>query len=122
MKDSIMIFTAVPLSVVGGIMALWIRGMPFSISAGVGFIALFGIAVLNGIVLIEHLKHLKEKGMKDMNELIRSKNYYLSLHREINDRAEKRMISFALKRWALKDYVGYAELKKRADAEWTEEV
>ena len=60
--------------------------------------------------------------MKDMNELIRSKNYYLSLHREINDRAEKRMISFALKRWALKDYVGYAELKKRADAEWTEEV
>lgn len=70
MKDSIMIFTAVPLSVVGGIMALWIRGMPFSISAGVGFIALFGIAVLNGIVLIEHLKHLKEKGMKDMNELV----------------------------------------------------
>ncbi len=60
--------------------------------------------------------------LKDMNELTRSKNYYLSLHRDINDRAEKRMISFALKRWALKDYVGYAELKKHADAEWTEEV
>lgn len=58
-KDTIMIFTAVPLSVVGGIAALLIRGMPFSISAGVGFIALFGIAVLNGIVLIEHLKHLQ---------------------------------------------------------------
>lgn len=70
MKDTVMIFTAVPLSIVGGIMALWIRGMPFSISAGVGFIALFGIAVLNGIVLIEHLKHLKEKGMNDMDELV----------------------------------------------------
>ncbi|MGI6073266.1 MAG: CusA/CzcA family heavy metal efflux RND transporter [Fermentimonas sp.] len=58
MKDTIMIFTAIPLSVVGGIVALWVRGMPFSISGGVGFIALFGIAVLNGIVLIEHLKNL----------------------------------------------------------------
>lgn len=71
MKDTIMIFTAVPLSVVGGILALWIRGMPFSISAGIGFIALFGVAVLNGIVLIEHLKHLHEKkGMDDMDELV----------------------------------------------------
>ena len=71
LKDTILIFTAVPLSVVGGIVALWIRGMPFSISAGVGFIALFGIAVLNGIVLIEHLKHLKETGMKNMDELVK---------------------------------------------------
>ena len=70
MKDTIMIFTAVPLSVVGGILALWIRGMSFSISAGVGFIALFGIAVLNGIVLIEHLKHLYDTGMKDLRQLI----------------------------------------------------
>ncbi|MGI6243982.1 MAG: CusA/CzcA family heavy metal efflux RND transporter [Prevotella sp.] len=70
MKDTIMIFTAVPLSVVGGIMALWIRGMTFSISAGVGFIALFGIAVLNGIVLVEHLKHLHNSGMEDMRQLI----------------------------------------------------
>ncbi|MBM6991831.1 MAG: CusA/CzcA family heavy metal efflux RND transporter [Prevotella sp.] len=70
MKDTIMIFTAVPLSVVGGILALWIRGMSFSISAGVGFIALFGIAVLNGIVLVEHLKHLRDTGMKDMRQLI----------------------------------------------------
>jgi len=70
LKDTIMIFTAVPLSVVGGIMALWIRGMPFSISAGVGFIALFGVAVLNGIVLIEHLKDLQKGGMTNMNELV----------------------------------------------------
>ena len=71
MKDALLIYSAVPLSVVGGIFALLLRGMPFSISAGVGFIALFGIAVLNGIVLIEHLKHLKEDGMHNMPELIR---------------------------------------------------
>ncbi len=70
MKDALMIFTAIPLSTVGGVFFLWIRGMPFSVSAGIGFIALFGIAVLNGIVLIEHLKDLKEKGMTNMNELI----------------------------------------------------
>lgn len=70
MKDTIMIFSAVPLSVVGGILALWIRSMPFSVSAGVGFIALFGVAVLNGIVLIEHLKHLKNSGMTNMHDLI----------------------------------------------------
>ncbi|MFT5749633.1 MAG: cobalt-zinc-cadmium resistance protein CzcA, partial [Ancylomarina sp.] len=69
-KDAIMIFTAVPLSTVGGILFLWIRGMPFSVSAGIGFIALFGIAVLNGIVLIEHLKDLKEKGGMNMRDLI----------------------------------------------------
>jgi cobalt-zinc-cadmium resistance protein CzcA len=72
MKDTLMIFTAVPLSSVGGILALWVRGRSFSISAGVGFIALFGIAVLNGIVLVEHLKHLRESGMKDLRQLISS--------------------------------------------------
>ena len=69
-KDAIMIFTAIPLSVVGGVIFLWIRGIPFSVSAGVGFIALFGIAVLNGIVLIEHLKELHHSGITDMRELI----------------------------------------------------
>ena len=59
-KEALMVFSAIPLSAVGGVLFLWIRGLPFSISAGVGFIALFGIAVLNGIVLIEHLKELKE--------------------------------------------------------------
>ncbi len=69
-KDAVMIFTAVPLATVGGVLFLWMRGMPFSVSAGIGFIALFGIAVLNGIVLIEHLKELQHGGMKDMRELI----------------------------------------------------
>jgi heavy metal efflux system protein len=69
-KDALMIYTAIPLSIVGGVIFLWIRGMPFSVSAGVGFIALFGIAVLNGIVLIEHLKELQHSGVTDMRELI----------------------------------------------------
>ncbi len=70
LKDAIMIFTAIPLATVGGVLLLWIRGMPFSVSAGVGFIALFGIAVLNGIVLIEHLKELTINGNMNMRELI----------------------------------------------------
>ncbi len=69
-KEAAMVFSAVPLSIVGGVFLLWIRGMPFSISAGIGFIALFGIAVLNGIVLIEHLKDLKKQGITDMRERI----------------------------------------------------
>jgi cobalt-zinc-cadmium resistance protein CzcA len=69
-KEAMMVYTAIPLSAVGGILFLWIRDLPFSISAGVGFIALFGIAVLNGIVLIEHFKELKHSSMKNMNELI----------------------------------------------------
>ena len=55
-----MIFTAIPFSAIGGVLALWLRGMPFSISAGVGFIALFGVAVLNGIVLIGYLNELEK--------------------------------------------------------------
>ncbi len=70
LKDAIMIFTAIPLATVGGVLLLWLRGMPFSVSAGVGFIALFGIAVLNGIVLIEHLKELKHNGTTCMRDLI----------------------------------------------------
>ncbi len=70
LKDAIMVFTAIPLATVGGVFLLWIRGMPFSVSAGIGFIALFGIAVLNGIVLIEHLKELQHQGMTNMRELI----------------------------------------------------
>lgn len=69
-KDAVMIFSAVPLATVGGVLLLWMRGMPFSVSAGIGFIALFGIAVLNGIVLIEHLKELQEKGNLSMREII----------------------------------------------------
>ncbi|GAB3308871.1 CusA/CzcA family heavy metal efflux RND transporter [Hymenobacter sp. BT175] len=65
-KQSILIFTAIPLSAIGGVLALWLRGMPFSISAGVGFIALFGVAVLNGIVLIGYFNQLKEEGRTDV--------------------------------------------------------
>lgn len=70
-KDALMIYTAIPLSAVGGILLLWFRDLPFSISAGVGFIALFGIAVLNGIVLIEHFKELKEQGILNIEERIK---------------------------------------------------
>lgn len=62
-KQSLLIFTAIPLSAIGGVAALWLRDMPFSISAGVGFIALFGVAVLNGIVLIGQFNSLKLEGM-----------------------------------------------------------
>lgn len=65
-KEALLIYTAVPMSVIGGILALWIRGMDFSISAGVGFIALFGIAVLNGIVLISEFNRLEQKGMTNI--------------------------------------------------------
>ncbi len=69
-KEALMIYSAIPLSAVGGVLFLYMRDLPFSISAGVGFIALFGIAVLNGIVLIEEFKELKEKGLKNINRRI----------------------------------------------------
>ena len=69
-KQAVLIFTAIPLSAIGGIFALWLRGMPFSISAGVGFIALFGVAVLNGIVLIAEFNSLKKDGMTDLKQIV----------------------------------------------------
>ncbi len=66
-----LIFTAIPMSATGGVFALLLRGMPFSISAGIGFIALFGVAVLNGIVLISTFNHLEEEGVTDVPERIR---------------------------------------------------
>ena len=59
---ALLIYLNVPIAATGGILALWLRDMPFSISAGVGFIALFGIAVMNGVVLIEHIQHLRHAG------------------------------------------------------------
>ena len=56
---TLVVFSTVPLSIIGGILALWLRGLPFSISAGVGFIALFGVAVLNGILMINHFNDLR---------------------------------------------------------------
>lgn len=69
-KESLLIFTAVPMSAIGGVIALWLRDMPFSISAGVGFIALFGVAVLNGIVLISYLNDLEKEGITNLRERI----------------------------------------------------
>jgi len=72
LNQSLIIFTAIPMSAIGGIWALYLRGMPFSISAGVGFIALFGVAVLNGIVLLSYFNTLKEQGMADLMERIKA--------------------------------------------------
>lgn len=66
-----LICTAIPLSAIGGVWALYLRDMPFSISAGIGFIALFGVAVLNGIVLIGYFNQLKKEGVSDVVERIK---------------------------------------------------
>jgi cobalt-zinc-cadmium resistance protein CzcA len=62
LRHALLVFTGVPLADVGGVLALLLRGMPFSISAGVGFIALFGVAVLNGLVMISYINTRKDKG------------------------------------------------------------
>jgi cobalt-zinc-cadmium resistance protein CzcA len=69
-KQGLLIYSAIPLSAIGGVFALMLRGMPFSISAGIGFIALFGVAVLNGIVLITEFNLLKKSGISDVKERI----------------------------------------------------
>jgi heavy metal efflux system protein len=68
--QTLLIYTAVPLAAMGGIFSLWLRGMNFSISAGVGFIALFGVAVLNGIVLIAEFNRLEKEGIADLQERV----------------------------------------------------
>lgn len=70
LTQSIMIYIAIPLAAIGGVFALWIRDMPFSISAGVGFIVLFGVAVLNGLVLVNRFNSLKMEGVSDIRERI----------------------------------------------------
>lgn len=70
LRHGLLIFTAIPLSAIGGVFALWLRDMPFSISAGVGFIALFGVAVLNGIVLIAEFNQLKKSGEHPLHEIV----------------------------------------------------
>ncbi|HRT58900.1 MAG TPA: CusA/CzcA family heavy metal efflux RND transporter, partial [Candidatus Paceibacterota bacterium] len=62
MRQAILIYTGIPLAATGGVLALWARGMPFSITAAVGFIALSGVAVLNGVVMISYFNELREKG------------------------------------------------------------
>ena len=64
--QALVVFTGIPLAATGGILALWLRGMPFSISAGIGFIALSGVAVLNGVVMITYFNQLRQKGQEVM--------------------------------------------------------
>ena len=70
LKQGLLIYSAIPLSAIGGIIFLALRGMPFSISAGVGFIALFGVAVLNGIVLIAEFNQLRDEGITDLRRVV----------------------------------------------------
>lgn len=70
LKQTVLIYTAVPMAAIGGVVALWLRDMNFSISAGVGFIALFGVAVLNGIVLIAEFNRLEKEGVADITERV----------------------------------------------------
>ena len=69
MKPALLIFLNIPFAVIGGVLALWIRGIPFSISAGVGFIALFGVAVLNGLVLVSFARHLEAEGRSALDSI-----------------------------------------------------
>ncbi|MDF2853484.1 MAG: czcA 4 [Sphingobacterium multivorum] len=69
-KESLLIYTAIPLSIIGGVFMLNLRGMPFSISAAVGFIALFGVAVLNGIVLISEFNRLHKNGIRNIVRIV----------------------------------------------------
>lgn len=71
LKQTLMIYVAIPFAAVGGVFSLFFRDMPFSISAGVGFIVLFGVAVLNGLVLISGFNELKEEGKLQINEIIK---------------------------------------------------
>ncbi len=70
MRQAILIYTSIPLAIVGGIFALFVRGLPFSISAGVGFIALFGVAVLDGIVMVSYINKLRDEG-KSLDQAVR---------------------------------------------------
>ena len=62
-KDGLLVFTGIPFALTGGVVSLWLRDIPLSISAGVGFIALSGVAVLNGLVMLSFIRHLREEGM-----------------------------------------------------------
>ncbi|MGV3560071.1 CusA/CzcA family heavy metal efflux RND transporter [Larkinella arboricola] len=70
LRQALLIFSAIPLAAIGGVLALWLRGMPFSISAAVGFIALFGVAVLNGIVLLAEFNYQRRNGITDLQQAI----------------------------------------------------
>jgi cobalt-zinc-cadmium resistance protein CzcA len=69
-RDALIVFSAVPLALIGGVVALWLRDMPFSISAAVGFIALSGIAVLNGLVMLSFIRQLIHEGVSKQKAII----------------------------------------------------
>lgn len=81
-RESLFVFSAIPLAAIGGVWALWLRGMPFSISAGVGFIALFGVAVLNGIVLIGQMNQMQRE-VKNADKLSASSGVTELIHHRI---------------------------------------
>lgn len=81
-RESLFVFSAIPLAAIGGVWALWLRGMPFSISAGVGFIALFGVAVLNGIVLIGQMNQMQRE-VKTADKLSASSGVTELIHHRI---------------------------------------
>ncbi|MCX6280571.1 MAG: CusA/CzcA family heavy metal efflux RND transporter [Bacteroidetes bacterium] len=70
LRETLLVFSVVPFAAIGGVFALYIRGIPFSVSAGVGFIALFGVAVLNGIVLISSFNQLRDEGIEDITQRV----------------------------------------------------
>ena len=74
MRPALLIFLNVPLALSGGILALWLRGLPLSISAIIGFIALFGVAVLNGVVLVSHIRQLQKEGLSTELAIVRGSN------------------------------------------------
>ena len=74
MRPALLIFLNVPLALSGGILALWLRGLPLSISAIIGFIALFGIAVSNGVVLVSHIRQLEKKGLQTEEAILQGAN------------------------------------------------
>ncbi|MET0723672.1 MAG: CusA/CzcA family heavy metal efflux RND transporter, partial [Tardiphaga sp.] len=69
MRDAVLVFSAVPLALTGGVLALWLRGIPFSVSAAVGFIALSGVAVLNGLVMLTYIKQLMSQGRSRLDAI-----------------------------------------------------
>ena len=72
LRTALLIFLNVPFAIVGGVFALWARDIPFSVSAGVGFIALFGVAVLNGLVLVSFSRHLEERGVEHVEAIMQA--------------------------------------------------
>jgi heavy metal efflux system protein len=71
LRQAALVFTGIPFAITGGILALLLRGMHFSMSAGIGFIALFGVAVLNGVVLVTFINHLREQGVPVQEAVVR---------------------------------------------------